>query len=391
MQHALAVLVVSGVLAATTPILSKPVEHTAPPSECQAPIVTVTVRCPCTNCSGGADGGTGGGTDAGTPRPDGGSPGGAGIRLNTKGNAIVQADGGRWQGRGANLMDTRSCNACAYNSPDKGAVMRRAAELIGWGATYLRLDLESYAQADGRVHWQSVVNDPAYLQDVVDIVRHISSKGVYVEVSLWVDPSIGPEGRPTAQTTATWRVLAQALLHEPRAIFGVVNEPEGNYDGANDAAVWKAMNDVVAGIRAIEDAARVPYHLVAVQGTRGWARVLDYYITHPITAGGGKNVVYETHVYNPASDFASLVTTPAQTLPIIIGEFGPFPDMMTLQDTQQLITLADSLKVPWTAWTFHGRCSPNLLVDHSNGGCGIGMQLAPTEWGTQIRTALGGQ
>ena len=32
-----------------------------------------------------------------------------------------------------------------------------------------------------------------------------------------------------------------------------------------------------------------------LQGTRAWARAIEYYVAHPITAGGGQNVVYETH------------------------------------------------------------------------------------------------
>jgi hypothetical protein len=59
--------------------------------------------------------------------------------------------------------------------------------------------------------------------------------------------------------------------------------------------VWQGMNSVVAAIREQEAASGFPTHLVTVQGTRAWGRTLDYYLTHPITAGGGKNVVYETH------------------------------------------------------------------------------------------------
>jgi hypothetical protein len=55
------------------------------------------------------------------------------------------------------------------------------------------------------------------------------------------------------------------------------------------------MNDAVAAIRAAEIKRGFAPHLVAVQGTRAWARTLDYYVDHPITAGNGANVVYETH------------------------------------------------------------------------------------------------
>jgi endoglucanase len=149
------------------------------------------------------------------------------------------------------------------------------------------------------------------------------------------------------------------------------------------------MNNAVQAIRDVEAALGTPNHLIAVQGTRGWARELGYYVTHPITAGGGLNVVYETHVYDPQADFPGLFENPAKTLPVIIGEFGPVDWAgMFLPDTQALMTRAEAIQVPYLAWSFHGRCPPNLLVDNSNGGCGIGMTLVPTPWGTQLKNQL---
>lgn len=58
---------------------------------------------------------------------------------------------------------------------------------------------------------------------------------------------------------------------------------------------WAALDSAVAAIRQQEAALGQAPHIVTVQGTRGWARELAYYVDHPITAGGGKNVVYETH------------------------------------------------------------------------------------------------
>lgn len=149
------------------------------------------------------------------------------------------------------------------------------------------------------------------------------------------------------------------------------------------------MNDTVAAIRAVETAIGAHHHVIAVQGTRAWARVLDYYITHPITAGGGVNIAYETHVYNPASDFDALFVTPSQTLPAIIGEFGVVSGM-TAEDCGLLMDQAEALQIPYTAWTFHMRCPPNLIEDASGGGCGVGMDLTPTSWGVQLRDQLDG-
>jgi endoglucanase len=124
---------------------------------------------------------------------------------------------------------------------------------------------------------------------------------------------------------------------------------------------------------------------VTVQGTGGWARHLSYYVDHPITAGGGDNIAYEVHVYDPTSDFEQRFIGPSSTLPVVIGEFGPAAGYMTATDCDNMIDEAAARDIPHLAWTFHMRCAPNLIVDASNGGCGIDMPLTPTPWGTQLR------
>jgi endoglucanase len=342
---------------------------------------------PGASVDGGAEG------DGGAPLADGGPPpadgGATGGWLSTRGNHILTPDGRRWHGRGANLPDTRSCNACAYATPVVSEVIRRIDTLVdGWRASLFRLTLESYAAADGRMQWQGVLDDPAYLDDLRTIVNHAGTKpGAYVLLSLWVDPSFSSLGWPTAATQDRWRKLAETFLRVPHVLYGLVNEPQYNFDGSQDADVWTAMNDTVRVIRSVEDANGAPHHVIAVQGTGGWARRLDYYIDHPITAGGGDNVAYEVHVYDPTSEFDARFATPSLTLPVLIGEFGPVSGdaTMTAQDCDNLMARAESLEIPYLAWTFHMRCDPSLLVDHSNGGCGVGMTLEPTAWGAQIK------
>ena len=107
-------------------------------------------------------------------------------------------------------------------------------------------------------------------------------------LSLWVDPTFSDLGWPTTDTIAIWQQLAETFKYDHHVIFGLVNEPQANWDGGLDPDCWTAMNNAVAAIRAVEDPS--PPHLVAVQGTGAWARRLDYYVDHPITAGGGDNI-----------------------------------------------------------------------------------------------------
>jgi hypothetical protein len=61
---------------------------------------------------------------------------------------------------------------------------------------------------------------------------------------------------------------------------------------------------------------------------------------------------------------------------------------MTESDATALQKAAEQMEIPHLAWTFHMRCSPNLLVDNSGGGCGVGMPLQPSSWGTLFKNRL---
>lgn len=313
--------------------------------------------------------------------------------LEVKGPRIMTPEGKPFHGRGANINDTRSCDSCSWEPPHVDEVLRRIDMLVdGWQASFVRLLLESYPDAGpspGRVHYRNVLEDEQYFQDVMRIVGHIGKKrGVYVLLSLWHDPSLSPMGWPTERTRAVWKKLARGLRDMPFVMFGLVNEPQKNEQGLLDGEVWTAMNETVAAIRSVEEPGK--HHIVTVQGTREWGRVLDYYVAHPITAGRGVNIAYETHVYNRPARFDELVTRPSAKLPVIIGEMGVIDDKnakMLPEDCTALMDLAEKLDVPWLAYTFHTNCPPNLLVD-SAGACGVGVSLAPSPWGRLVKERL---
>jgi hypothetical protein len=217
---------------------------------------------------------------------------------------------------------------------------------------------------------------------------------VYVEVSIWLDTGTDPaamlitsNGWPTNNTpyATSLNMMAQDFYSYPYVLFGVTNEPENNFDGAQDVACATAMAKAVTSIRQGEDAAaakagdaQAKRHIIAVQGTRDWARDLTYYASafkdpaNPLnkTAYGQANLVYETHVYNNPSDFAGLLA-PADTIPVIMGEFGPVPqsdgyNLASISDLNSLLDLAETKQVPFAAWTFHTYCPPNLIADKPN-------------------------
>jgi hypothetical protein len=296
-------------------------------------------------------------------------------------------------GRGANLMDTRGCAACAsVTGPERVTeVKRRMDELVRWGANFIRLTLESELNAP-YANYRPITQDSQYLADIKSITDYAATKpGLYIEVSLWIDSSFSTTPRvgwPTAQTIETWKILTTTLKDNPRVMFGLVNEPQNNFDGSYDVQAWTAMNNCVQAIRDTEAAIGSKQHIVVVQGLGGWSRILKYYLTHPIAAGQGKNVAYEVHVYDPVSEFKVMFEDPSLILPVIIGEYGPATGYMSMADTQTLMTRAEALKVPYLAWAFHQRCPPNLIVDIAGYGCGINMTLTPTPWGQQLKNQL---
>ena len=322
--------------------------------------------------------------------------------LYTEGNRIYIADGDGdrtndavFAGRGANIFDTRSCGA-GYADRNVEEVKRRIDELVDvWGADFMRLCLESKASLDSwMVHGLSLLEDTTgYLDDIVEIVEHVGTKpNTYVLVSLWGSATLDDMGWPTDETNRELEIIVPALAAYPQVIFGICNEPQSNSNGNLDADVLERMNSAVTVIRDAEAATSYPQHVISVQGTRQWARYIDYYIDNPVTAYEGANIAYETHPYD--HDFGQWFYTAQQSIPVIIGEFGPATVngtvYMTLDECEQLMDTADALQIPYAAWSFHQRCSPDLIVDQTGSGLGADMKIEPTEWGEVFMEHLSG-
>ncbi len=317
--------------------------------------------------------------------------------LHTSEDDILTENDELFHGRGANLHDTRSCDACSGLPPDPEGLMAWADELIdNWHANLIRFNLWSFADDGGfRVQWRSIVDDAEYYQDVQTVVNHMTSKpGVYVMVTLFLDPSMVPDGQkhgtwPTEDTLPVYEMLAEAFVNNPQVLFGLMNEPHD--DESENAALANIFQKAIQTIRGVEDAHGTPQHIIVAQASQRWARDLSYWIEHPL----GENIAYEVHVYNPASDFDDLVVKPSAQLPMLIGEFG-YHQYMTIADTKTLMQVAEENDVPWIAWNFHQRCDPNLLADEGgNGYDGCGFEGAgtvytwpTTEWGDAVKERL---
>ncbi|KAL4433698.1 hypothetical protein ABPG75_000139 [Micractinium tetrahymenae] len=174
--------------------------------------------------------------------------------LHTDGNGIYWADGKRFTGRGVNLFDTRSCGAC-LGSQNVSEVKRRIDFAVTqMGASLLRMVLETRVPddpTDTYNGWQYCVPNcsvsTAYLDDIKELVRYAGATYGHVQVllSLWAtDYAWGntPEGWPTDATIAFWRRIVAAVGQYAYVWFGVVNEPQSNFDGAQDAQASRCLD-----------------------------------------------------------------------------------------------------------------------------------------------------
>ena len=320
--------------------------------------------------------------------------------LSVKGNRIVDAAGNAWMGRGVTIHDTRACDFCTSRTPNVALVKKMIDEAVdNWHVNFIRLLLLSFPSAaytDGsggaRVQWDTLLHDPNYLHDIQEIVRYIGTKPhVYVMVSLWQDPSFSSEaagtqgGLPTAATYDELQVLARAFVHDAHVIFAASNEPEQYNASLQDACV-ASMNGAVQAIRAVEDGASTPHHLVAVQGTMGWARLINYYEDHPVM---GDNVIYETHAYTSYKNLPGNLQEPAKVLPVIIGEFAPAKIAdTTMVDVNALLRMAEALQIPYTAWDFHTNCNNENMLFESASSCSYHSPLKMTSWGKALHAFI---
>ena len=329
--------------------------------------------------------------------------------LKIQGNKFITSTGSTWLGRGVTLHDTRSCDWCTSHSPNVPELKRRVdAAVHDWHVNFIRLLLQSFPAAtypDGsgnRVQWATMLADPQYLHDIQEIVEYIGTKpGVFVEVSLWKDPgftdgtnsAVAQSGLPTAASNKELAKLATLFAKDAHVMFGVANEPE-EYVDTLEANCVSAMSTAVQTIRAVENSLGTPHHIVAVQGTEGWARLISYYVTHPVA---GDNVAYETHPYTAATNFENNIWTPAQTLPVIIGEFAPsVAANMNLADCELMMQQADAHNVPWAAWDFHSSCNSrsgtNNMLLQETGKCVYGIPLTPSAgWGQAVQAYILGK
>jgi hypothetical protein len=324
--------------------------------------------------------------------------------LYTSGNHIYVSNGTSgtpWIGRGVNVDDILFCGydgSLWMTSPDQTAETVLSNVITSWKPNFLRLSLamDSYSTV---ISWTA--NTSNYATEMTNVIKSVGNfPGTYVLVTVRSDPSmIGYDtddgdaeatGLPSSAATtpdktqfptgtdATYVALVDAFANDKFVAFGLSNEPGGSSKDTN-AQIIAAMNHAVGTIRAEEDRLGVPHHIVAVQG-QGWSGDASMYAVTPAPIAYD-NVVYEIHYYPGSSGHTSSSYSYANTIPMIIGEYGSFTS-----SSQQSSFYSDmeSMMISNLAWDIepYDNCSPDLVNVSGD------TTLTASSWGQSVQSYL---
>lgn len=338
----------------------------------------------------------------------------AGQWLHTSGNKIFTENNQVWVGHGVNVMDPRNNDSFFNNDNPNRALFLVRDVTTNKKANLLRLPLLSAVKIDNpnspyMYTISEVIRNPSYLAAIKALVDQLSTvPNTYIMISLWQDPTIvysfqhsQPDGYPTANTDEVYNKLVDTFGSYPYVIFGVTNEP-AHLSAADTKAT---MEHAVATIRTREANNGVRPHLIAVQAT-SFTKDVSYYISNPITASGGSNIIYEAHLYDNLQ-VAHLLSA-ADSLPVIVGEYGPAAALdrsnidwqncyggstdNSFSNAQISAAIAQfrAKEISYMAWSYSESSPPNMIgtTPHDSGNpncwkaCSVSTAIAsPTSFG----------
>lgn len=272
-----------------------------------------------------------------------------------------------------------------------------------WKANCIRLCLGSKFY-EGKGPYQ---NDGGakYRQLVEDAVNLCASKGVYIVLDLH-------EYRAPEQRHADfWKAVATKFKDHPAVIFELLNEPHdipwAAWQKGGETGTERLKSDVAVennnqlktfktiGMQALVDTIRATgARNVIVAGGLDWSYDLSGVLQgYALSDPQGNGIMYSTHVYPWKSDWQNKFITVAEKYPIFMGEVGADEKKMTFISAEaqedphtwvpDILGIVQKHKIHWTAWCFHPKSSPRVLLD---------WEYTPTPfWGTYVKDALAGK
>lgn len=263
-----------------------------------------------------------------------------------------------------------------------------------WKANAIRLPVEDHRWF-GRAEGQKD-GGAAYRQLVADAIEAASTRGAYVILDLHRYRA------PTAAHITFWTEAATVFKNHPSVLFDLMNEPHGTswevWQNGGTIEEKKKDGTVVTieavGMQKLLDAVRlVGAKNVVVAGGLDWAYDLSGILKgHALKDNGGNGIVYATHVYHWKRNWQKSFLDVAEKHPILVGECGCEVEKLSFipaKDQEDPATWAPDMlgliqkhRLNWTAWSFHPKASPKLLLD---------WEYKPTPyWGEPAKAALAG-
>ncbi|MBN1361557.1 MAG: cellulase family glycosylhydrolase [Sedimentisphaerales bacterium] len=295
-----------------------------------------------------------------------------------------------------------NCASLEWTSDGEGHIVETVRVAIDdWKVNHIRLPL-SQDRWFGKAPEQSD-EGKAYRALVDDIVQLCASKGVYIMLELhWSNvgewgQNIGQHSMPDENSLAFWKDLAPIYANHPAVIYDLYNEP---HDVSWD--IWLNGGEVTdrpnrrgqmpktfkaVGMQQLLDAVRAAgARNLIVAGGLDWAYDFSGILEgRRLKDPDGNGVIYANHCYNNKNQavetWIANMEKAAQTLPIIISEFGGAyvsPGAETdrrgmrrggfgrRDDGDWLMRVLQAIEDhnwSYTAWDLHPAAGPTLISD----------------------------
>ena len=193
---------------------------------------------------------------------------------------------------------------------------------------------------------------------------------------------------PDLHSVEFWRDVATRYRNHPNIIFGLYNEPHDvsweiwrNGGTVTDKAPqWsrnpKPINYESVGMQRLYEVVRTvgAENIVTVSGL-DWGYDLSGLLKgHALE---GRNILYETHPYPQKKQWEEKFGAVSQRYAVYVGEWGG--GTRDQEYFRSLIAYVEGRNLPWTAWSFHPACKPNMIKNWS---------YEPTTFGEFVKSAL---
>lgn len=318
--------------------------------------------------------------------------------LKVQGNQIVDSDGQPVWLQGVAIPSLEWSNT--------GDQIQKSVEVAinEWKVNCIRLPVKDdrwFGRAAGQ-------NDGGaqYRQIIDNAINYSAARGVYFVIDLHRFRA------PKESDAEFWRDVATKYKDHPAVLFELFNEPHDlPWDVWRDGGTVtdkKRNTDAQAenneklttfetiGMQKLIDAVReTGAKNIVIVGGLDWSYDLSGILKgYACDDRGGNGIVYSTHVYPWKRKWQEKFLDVAEKYPLFLGEVGADAKKMdfmphSIQEDAEtwvpdMLGLIQKHKLHWTAWSFHPKASPRVLLDFEN--------YTPTPfWGEHVKRALVGE